>query len=112
MRYVFTCHFLEYSLFKTMHFYCYGLAYEISSFFAPITTSTHKDKHLYAITTNSNTFETPDLPKIADCFTTVYSILKNMYKLKDSGRTWHDYFDKRLIDLIFFGGDQSDLKSI
>ena len=36
-------------------------------------------------------FKIPDLPGYADCFTKLYKLLKNIYRLKDTGRTWNGH---------------------
>ena len=36
-------------------------------------------------------FVIPDLPNLADRFCNVYPLLKNLYGLKDAGKTWADY---------------------
>jgi hypothetical protein len=43
-------------------------------------------------------FAIPDLPSLSDRFTKVYQLLKNLYGLKDAGRTWSDHLKKGLIE--------------
>ena len=43
-------------------------------------------------------FSIPDLPHFTDRFLKVYKLLKNLYGLKDAGRTWYKYVSKGLID--------------
>jgi hypothetical protein len=42
-------------------------------------------------------FCVPDLPSITDRFTKVYKLLKNLYGLKDAGKTWADHLRKGLL---------------
>jgi hypothetical protein len=42
-------------------------------------------------------FDIPDLPTFADRFLNVYKLLRNLYGLKDAGKTWFDYLKKGLI---------------
>ena len=44
-----------------------------------------------------NDFKIPDLPNPADRSTKVYKLLKNLYGLKDAGKTWFEYIKKGLI---------------
>ena len=39
-----------------------------------------------------------DLPKFMDRFTHFYKIIKNLYGLKDAGRTWHEFLCAGLLD--------------
>lgn len=41
-------------------------------------------------------FIIPDLPKFADRFLNVYKLIKNLYGLKDAGKTWYDFLRKGL----------------
>ena len=43
-------------------------------------------------------FVIPDLPKFVDRFNHVYKIIKNLYGLKDSGRTLHEFLQACLLD--------------
>ena len=38
-----------------------------------------------------NNFKIPDLPSFADRFTKVYKLIKNLYGLNDTGRTWNTH---------------------
>jgi len=38
----------------------------------------------------------PDLPSFADRFLNVYKLLKNLYGLKDTGKTWFEYLSSGL----------------
>ena len=40
----------------------------------------------------------PDLPSFTDRFTKIFKILRNLYGLKDSGKTWFDFPKKGLIE--------------
>jgi hypothetical protein len=42
-------------------------------------------------------FIIPDLPSFADRFTNAYKLLRNLYGLKDAGKTWHDFLKKGLV---------------
>jgi hypothetical protein len=42
-------------------------------------------------------FEIPDLPSFTDRFTHVYKLLRNLYGLKDAGKTWHEFLKKGLL---------------
>lgn len=42
-------------------------------------------------------FLIPDLPTLSDRFTKVYQLLRNLYGLKDAGKTWNDYLHAGLI---------------
>jgi hypothetical protein len=42
-------------------------------------------------------FTIPDLPSFADRFTNVYKLLKNLYGLKDAGKTWFDFLRDGLV---------------
>ena len=42
-------------------------------------------------------FVIPDLPQLSDIFTHVYKLLKNLYGLKDTGKTWNDFLKKGLL---------------
>ena len=41
-------------------------------------------------------FNISDLPNFTDRFTNVYKLLKNLYGLKDAGKTWNDHLHKGL----------------
>jgi hypothetical protein len=41
-------------------------------------------------------FLIPDLPALADRFTKVYKLIKNLYGLKDAGKTWFNFLRKGL----------------
>ena len=43
-------------------------------------------------------FVIPDLPKFTDRFTKVYKLLKNLYGLKDAGRTWNEHLKDGLLE--------------
>ena len=43
-------------------------------------------------------FYISDLTSFTDRFTKVYKLLRNIYGLKDSGRTWFDFLKKGLIE--------------
>jgi hypothetical protein len=43
-------------------------------------------------------FLIPDLPNFADRFLNVYKLLKNLYGLKDAGRTWYEHLTKGLAE--------------
>ena len=51
-------------------------------------------------------FTIPDLPGPMDRYTKVYKLLRNLYGLKDAGRTWYEYLDKGLKER---GWQQSDV---
>jgi hypothetical protein len=38
-------------------------------------------------------FKIPDLPTMSDRFTNVYKLLRNLYILKDAGKTWFDFLN-------------------
>jgi len=42
-------------------------------------------------------FVIPDLPNFTDRFQNVYQLIKNLYGLKDAGRTWYQYLRKGLL---------------
>jgi hypothetical protein len=42
-------------------------------------------------------FDIPDLPSLSDQFTNVYNLLRNLYGLKDAGRTWFEFLKKGLL---------------
>ena len=42
-------------------------------------------------------FTIPDLPHLTDRFQKVYKLLKNLYGLKDAGRTWFKHLEKGLL---------------
>jgi len=42
-------------------------------------------------------FRIPDLPTVSDPFNKVYKLLRNLYGLKDAGRTWHQYLKTGLL---------------
>ena len=42
-------------------------------------------------------FSIPDLPAFSDRFLKVYKLLKNLYGLKDAGKTWFDFLKKGLL---------------
>ena len=44
-----------------------------------------------------NNFIIPDLPQLSDRFTHVYELIKNLYGLKDAGKTWNDFLKKGII---------------
>ena len=44
-----------------------------------------------------NDFVIPDMPKSSDRFTKVYKLIKNIYGLKDAGRTWNQFLKSGLI---------------
>ncbi|CAJ1960803.1 unnamed protein product [Cylindrotheca closterium] len=37
-----------------------------------------------------------DLPRPSDCITKCYKLIKNLYGLKDAGKTWFDFLSKGL----------------
>ena len=39
-----------------------------------------------------------DLPNVADRFTKAYKLMKNLYGLKDAGRTWNQHLKKGLLE--------------
>ena len=43
-------------------------------------------------------FKIPDLPSFSDRFLKVYKLLKNLYGLKDAGKTWYEYVSKGLLE--------------
>ena len=43
-----------------------------------------------------NNFDIPDLPKPSDRLTKCYQLIKNLYGLKDAGKTWFDFLSKGL----------------
>jgi hypothetical protein len=43
-------------------------------------------------------FIIPDLPSFSDRLTKVYKLIKNLYGLKDAGKTWADYLKKGLLE--------------
>jgi hypothetical protein len=43
-------------------------------------------------------FVIPYLPPFADRFTNVYKLLRNLYGLKDAGKTWFDFLKKGLVE--------------
>ena len=43
-----------------------------------------------------NSVKIPDLPFFADRFTKAYKLVKNLYGLKDTGRTWNNHLKKGL----------------
>ena len=43
-----------------------------------------------------NSFEIPDLPSFADRFIKVYTLIKNLYGLKNSGHTWNTHLKNSL----------------
>ena len=43
-------------------------------------------------------FVIPDLPKFMDRFTHVYKIINNLYVLKDTVCTWHEFLRAGLLD--------------
>jgi hypothetical protein len=43
-------------------------------------------------------FKIPDLPTLSDRFTNVYKLLRNLYGLKDAGKTWFDFLKKGLLE--------------
>lgn len=51
-------------------------------------------------------FRIPDLPNFADRFLYLYKLLKNLYGLKDAGKTWFDFLR---VGLIERGWKQSDI---
>ena len=42
-------------------------------------------------------FGIPDLPKFTNRFICTYKLIKNLYCLKDSGKTWYYYLNNSLI---------------
>ena len=42
-------------------------------------------------------FAIPDLPNLADRLLKGYKLIKNLYELKDAGRTWNEHLHKGLI---------------
>ena len=53
-------------------------------------------------------FSIPDLPTFYDHFLNVYNLLKNLYSLKDAGKTWFDFLKKGLLKQ---GWKQSEIDS-
>ena len=53
-------------------------------------------------------FSIPDLPTFSDRFLNVYKLLKNLYGLKDAGKTWFDFLNKGLLER---GWKQSEIDS-
>ena len=53
-------------------------------------------------------FSIPDLPAFSDRFLNVYKLLKNLYGLKDAGKTWFDFLKKGLFEQ---GWKQSEIDS-
>jgi hypothetical protein len=43
-------------------------------------------------------FKIPDLPTLSDRFTNVYKLLRNLYGLKDAGKTWFAFLKKGLLE--------------
>jgi hypothetical protein len=43
-------------------------------------------------------FAMPDLSTFTDRFTNVYKLLRNLYGLKDAGKTWFDFLKKGLVE--------------
>jgi hypothetical protein len=43
-------------------------------------------------------FPIPDLPHFTDPFLKVYKLLRNLYGLKDAGKTWFDFLKKGLLE--------------
>lgn len=39
-------------------------------------------------------FKIPDLPKPIDRITKCYKLIKNLYRLRDAGKTWFDFLSK------------------
>ena len=53
-------------------------------------------------------FSIPNLPTFSDRFLNVYKLLKNLYGLKDAGKTWFDFLKKGLPER---GWKQSEIDS-
>ena len=46
-------------------------------------------------------FSIPDLPTFSDRCLNVYKLLKNLYGLKDAGKTWFDFLKKGLLEQVW-----------
>ena len=73
------------------------MAYPQAPINTDIFTKTHKVPSNFCI---------PDVPSFTDRFTKVYNLLRNLYSLKGSGKTWFDFLKKGLIER---GWSQSEI---
>ena len=67
-----------------------------------------KNRYLYETVEGAVRFFYPQFAHVSDRFLNVYKLLKNLYGLKDAGKTWFEFLKKGLLKRVW---KQSEIDS-